>query len=248
MLCCYTNFGFKLCVFLKLLYQRSHFDSFRSSPKNNEMLFSRHKFIFLNDLIYIIIFLVPFHKILYSFFYGIIWVITILLSQPLYIGPGLVDITGLHRQHHSLSLLSGCLLYLFNKIEQPYRLTVPYIQELIFLILGFILYNQYDSFNDVIDISKISRQISVVKYLYRPVVQYGIRKQKHSHIRPAPWPVYRKESKTYGLYTKQMAIRIGHQFVALFSRSIKADRVIHTLVRRKRNIYRIPIYTRAAGI
>src|SRR5690606_26802597 len=147
MLCGYTNFGFKLCVFLKLLYQRSHFDSFRSCTENNKVFCYHNKSSKNLIMYYIKIIFIPFHKTLYSFFYGIIWVIAILLSQPLYIGPGLVDITGLHRQHHSLSLLSGCLLYLFNKIEQPYRLTVPYIKELIFFFLVFILYNQYNPFD-----------------------------------------------------------------------------------------------------
>src|SRR5690606_13124126 len=45
-----------------------------------------------------------------------------------------------------------------------------------------------------------------------------------------------------------MAVGIRHQFVAFLGSCIKTDGVIYILISRKRNLYRVSIYTGTAGI
>src|SRR5690606_39698252 len=87
--------------------------------------------------------------------------------------------------------------------------------------------------SDLVYISEISREVSVVKHFYRSVIQDGIGKQEHRHIGSSPWSVNRKKTQSDSLYIVQMAIGISHEFVAFFGCCIQAYGVIHTLMDRK---------------
>src|SRR5690606_41033454 len=62
--------------------------------------------------------------------------------------------------------------------------------------------------SDLVYISEISREVSVVKHFYRSVIQDGIGKQEHRHIGSPPWSVNRKKTQSDSLYIVQMAIGI----------------------------------------
>src|SRR5690606_39548230 len=72
----------------------------------------------------------------------------------------------------------------------------------------------------------------LVKYLDRTVIQNGIRKKKHGHIRPAPRAIDGKETQAYGLYAIEVAVGMGHQLIALLGGGIKADGMIHPVDRK----------------
>lgn len=75
----------------------------------------------------------------------------------------------------------------------------------------------------------------MIENLDGPVVQNGIGKEKHGHIGPSPRSIDRKKAQTYGLDAIEVAVGISHQLIALLRGRIKADGMVHLVLRCKRH-------------
>ena len=67
----------------------------------------------------------------------------------------------------------------------------------------------------------------MVKYLDGLSLKDCLGKEEQGHIGSSPGTIDCKKTQANGRNTKQVTVGMGHQFIALFTGSIKAYRVIH---------------------
>lgn len=73
--------------------------------------------------------------------------------------------------------------------------------------------NTYPALHNVVDISKVTAQLSVIEYLYRFTGGDGLGKKHRSHVRTSPGTVYRKIPQAGNSEPVQLAVGMRHQFV-----------------------------------
>src|SRR5207244_2284594 len=64
----------------------------------------------------------------------------------------------------------------------------------------------HDPFDNVVDVSEVAAQLSVVEYADRLACEDGLREQHRRHVGPAPRPVHGKETKTSRGQPVEMAV------------------------------------------
>ena len=92
------------------------------------------------------------------------------------------------------------------------------------------------SFDDVIDIGKVSAHLSVVVDLDRFSIQNRLRENEEGHIWPPPGPIDREKPQTRAGNPIEMRITMGHKFIGLLAGRIERDRMIDVVMDRERHL------------
>ena len=105
-----------------------------------------------------------------------------------------------------------------------------------------------DTFNNVVDVGKVTAVFAVVKDLDRLARQYGFGELEQRHVGSTPRAIDGKETQAGGGQAVQVAIGVGHQLVGFFAGGIQAERVVHIVVHRERHGSVGAINAGAAGV
>ena len=105
-----------------------------------------------------------------------------------------------------------------------------------------------DAFHDVIDIGEIASAVAVVVDLDGLAFQQLVRESEIGHVRTPGGAVDGEETEARGRDVVQLGIAMCEEFVALLGRSIQAHRIIHPVVRAKRDFLVAAIDAAGAGI
>ncbi len=98
------------------------------------------------------------------------------------------------------------------------------------------------SLDNVIDIGKVAFAVAVVEDLYGLSLAELVRKSEVCHVGTSRRAIDREEPKACGRYVVELAVGVGHKFVALFCGGIKAHRIIHLVVGRIRDLFVGPVH------
>ena len=173
-----------------------------------------------------------------------LWLIPKILRQFRCIRIGYINISLLHRQHLQLCLCTQCGFKSAYKIHQWHRMACPYIINTNNYLLWIyrLIYYPHNALDNIVDISKVSRQFTIIKHLYRLSLYNRFTKQHGSHIRSPPWPIYGKKAQPCCGKAKQMRIDISHQLIRFFCSGIKRYRIIDIIGLCKRSFCITSIY------
>src|SRR5919106_2720513 len=157
-----------------------------------------------------VIFFVPIHKPGDADFNGGGRAVLYAGNQVLDIGIGIGHITGLERQQILSGLFPQTILQDLNEMQQMHRLVVADVVEPVRRSAGAWIWafagpiwirlcdrvEQADhTFDNIIDIGKISPVIAIIEYLDGLILKDTASKQEERHIGPAPGTVDRKKSE-----------------------------------------------------
>jgi hypothetical protein len=92
----------------------------------------------------------------------------------------------------------------------------------------------HQSFRHIVDIGEVALHPALVEELDRTALDDRAGEDEHRHIGPIPRTVDRKEPQAGTGNAVEMAIGMGHQFVRLLARRIKADRMVDVVMHRER--------------
>ena len=101
---------------------------------------------------------------------------------------------------------------------------------------------------NIVDIGKVPAVFTVVEHLDRLSFENSFCKEEKRHIGPPPRPVYGKKTKSCCRNTIEVTVSMRHQFIRLFCRSIKRQRVINIVMNGKRHGLIRPVNRTRRGV
>ena len=170
--------------------------------------------------------------------------------QCRHIGIGGRHIARLHVHQVFGGQLAGVALDGGNEVHQLHWLVVADVEDAVrcmavsraglAVVIGRVgqwrtVQRVHDAGGNIVDKSEITYHLAVVEHLDRLSGQDGAGEHEQRHVGAAPRPVDREKAQPGGWQAKQVAVSVGHQLVGLLGGRVKADRVIHTLLFRKRH-------------
>ncbi len=105
-----------------------------------------------------------------------------------------------------------------------------------------------NAFHNIIDIGEIADHVAVVEYLDGLVVEDGFGEKKQSHVGTAPGTVNGEEAQAGGGKAEQVAVSMGHQFVAFLCGGIQTDGMVDIICRAEWHFGVAAVHARGAGI
>src|SRR5579859_7620735 len=85
----------------------------------------------------------------------------------------------------------------------------------------------HNAFDNIIYIRKVPMHLSLVVNLNGRSLMNGLAELEDRHVRPAPWSIDRKKTKSGDRESVEMRINVGNQLIALLCGGIQADWVIN---------------------
>ena len=86
------------------------------------------------------------------------------------------------------------------------------------------------AFHDVIDIGEVAAHAALVEDLDGFAPHNGRGKEMQGHVRAAPGAVDREKAQARAGQAVEVAVGMGHEFVALLGGRVQAHRMVHVMV------------------
>ena len=149
------------------------------------------------------------------------------------------------------------LLQNLHKIQKVLRLTTADVidgirrnRETVFALLARrgTLHHAHNALHDVIDISKVSATVSIVKDLDGFALQKLVGKAEVGHVGATCGPIDGEETQPRGRDIVELGIAVGKELVAFLRGGIEAHGVVNAVVGAERHLLVTTIHARARSI
>lgn len=143
------------------------------------------------------------------------------------------------------------------KVQQVLRLTATDVVHLVGrdgeavfagLLLGGFAHHSHDAFHYIIHVCEVPAAVAVVVDLDGFTLQQFVGEAEVGHIRTTRRTIDGEEAQTRTGDVVELAVAVGHQFVALLGGGIEADGVIYIIVGREGDLLVAAIDAAATGI
>lgn len=122
-----------------------------------------------------------------------------------------------------------------DKVQEVYRVATSDVVDGVWR--WCLAHNAYDCLDDVVDVDEVSLAVAVVENLNLLSFDEFVGKSEVCHIRASCWAVDGEEAKAGGRDVVQLAVGVGHQFVAPFCRGVKRHRAVSLVIDRVWNLF-----------
>lgn len=138
--------------------------------------------------------LVPLVKPLHAFVYTYVRTIAEIAAYTCRVGVCTMDIAGLHASHLLDSLPSCNPFDSRDEVEKLHRRRMAdIIDAMRYCVVGRMGQNAHHTVYNVIDISEVTAEMTVVEHPYLLAFDDGFHKEEWSHIGPSPRTINREE-------------------------------------------------------
>lgn len=144
------------------------------------------------------------------------------------------------------------LLQDVHKIQQVLRAVVADVVDrvgrhrqavLAYRFFRRVPHHPHHAFHDVVHIGEVALAVAIVEDLDLLSLYQLVGEAEVGHVRTASGAVDREKAQARGRDVVQLGIRVGQQFVRLLGSRVKADGVVHLVVRGVRHLFVAAVHT-----